>query len=95
MEGGAKLFSSWKLNDEHNLTVLVKGGLNFFKLQEGGASQNISPRRSFRSLFLRFQLKSLDLIFVFLFPIYLVNLVQNFDFPYFQRVLCYLLTFRL
>ena len=26
---GANPFSSWKLNDEHNLTVLVKGGRNF------------------------------------------------------------------
>jgi hypothetical protein len=36
-EGGTKPFSRWKLNDEHNLTVLVKEGKNFLKLQEGGA----------------------------------------------------------
>ena len=46
---GAKHFSSWRLNDEHNLTVLVKGGRHLFKLPGGGARQNISlwwiPRR--------------------------------------------------
>ena len=34
--GRARHFSSWKLNDAHNLTILVKGGRHFFKLQEGG-----------------------------------------------------------
>ena len=50
MEGGAKPFSSWKLNDEHNLTVLVKGGLNFFKLQEGGDEPKSKPTTEFPEL---------------------------------------------
>ena len=41
--GGAKPFSSWKLNDEHNLTVLVKGGRDFLKLQEGGGEAKYKP----------------------------------------------------
>ena len=43
MEGGAKHFSSWKLNDAHNLTILVKGGRHFFKLQGGGGEAKSKP----------------------------------------------------
>ena len=50
MEGGAKPFSSWKLNDEHNLTVLLKGGRNFFKLQEGGGEPKYKPATEFPEL---------------------------------------------
>ena len=40
-------FLCWKLNDEHKLTVLVKGGRYIFKLQgEEGVRQNLSPQRS-------------------------------------------------
>ena len=43
MEGGARHFSSWKLNDAHNLTILVKGGRHFFKLQGGGGEAKSKP----------------------------------------------------
>ena len=45
--GGAKPFSNWKLNDEHNLTVLVKGGTCFFKLQGGGGEAKFKPATVF------------------------------------------------
>ena len=50
-----KPFSNWKLNEKHNLTVLVNEGRCLFKLQ-GGGRQNLSPQQSFRRLFLPFQL---------------------------------------
>ena len=48
--GGAKPFSNWKLNDEHNLTVLVKGGRYFFKLQGGGGEAKSKPATEFPEL---------------------------------------------
>ena len=50
MEGGAKPFSSWKLNDKHNLTVLLKGGRNFFKLEEGGGETKSKTATEFPEL---------------------------------------------
>ena len=41
--GGARHFSSWKLNDAHNLTILGKGVGTFSSCKEGGAKQNLSP----------------------------------------------------
>ena len=41
--GGAKHFSSWKVNDAHDLTILVKEGRHFFKLQGGGGEAKSKP----------------------------------------------------
>ena len=40
---GVKHFSSWKLNDEHNLTVLVRGGRHFFHLPGRGSEAKSKP----------------------------------------------------
>ena len=50
MDGETKPFSNWKYNDEHNLTVLVKGGMNFFKLHEGGGEPKYKPTTEFLEL---------------------------------------------
>ena len=47
MNGGGKPFSNWKLNDKHNLTVLVKRGRYFSSSKEGGGEEKFKSSPEF------------------------------------------------
>ena len=65
MEGGESHFSSWKLNDTHNLTILVKGGRHFFKLQGGGEAKSKPAMEVPEHVFMLFIAWSLIYLFVY------------------------------
>ena len=45
--GGIKAFSSWKLNDAHNLTILVKAVGTFSSSKKGGGEAKSNPKTEF------------------------------------------------